>query len=846
VGRTPILNERGSNYQLGIGIVVKLFSGDRMRGELRQTWRRFRQNRTFTISILLILTLSSSAAAIVMAMADAVIIRPLPYPETKRLAVMWEVGAQHGNIIEVSHRNYVDWRARSTSFEELAAFGSVNWGQRLTGRGEPTIVPAAAVSASFFRVLGVSPQVGRALIDSDDQKNAAPVAVISHGLRDRLFGEKATGQGERLTLNGTSFEVVGVMPREFDFPKGAQLWIPVAPQIDAASASITSEALEARWLGVLFAVGRLRTGATAVQARRELDAINAELDRRSNPPPPRTVVLTPFEERALGNARPALVLLFAAVAFLILIACTNVATLLLMRASRTRTETAIRLSLGAASRHLYQTWLSEGMVLYLTAALAGLMLAHVSLPFVIRLAPESIYRISESRLTMPIACAVLLMMVLASLATAALVTALSSWWLTLAETLRSSGSTASSRLRGVRRALVTVEVAVACVLLVGAGLTIRSFINLRALDLGFTPGGVLTLDVSPSRDHGPGVNRTFYAPLIERLTALPDVIDAGAVFLRPLAFEAIGSDTRVLPDGNSVGDDDAWRRLAVPANKESATPGYFGAMRIRVLDGRDFSATDDETQPLVAIISESAARTLFPGQRAIGRRIAAAGDERGSDGTLPWRTVVGVVSDVRYRGLQDPHLDFYVPYRQTPDPVQHLVVRARGNPLDAIAQITDAVRQLDALATIEGVTTMESLVDRAMAPWRMNMVLFAVLGVLALVIAGVGLYGIVQYAVVKRWHELGIRAALGASAHRLRVMIVAEGVVLGVIGTVLGVLVAAPLVHSMTAILFDVQPGDGITFVAAAAVLVALAAAASGVPARLAGRTDPASLLRAR
>ena len=818
-----------------------------MLNDLRHGWHRIRQQPTFALAIVAVLTCASSAVAVVLAVADAVILRPLPYVNPDRLVVIWELGTQSQNVVEVAHRNYVDWRAKARSFDDMAVMGSVNWGQRLTGHGEPTTVPAAAVSASFFRLLGVAPNLGRVLLEPDDQRNAAPVVVLSDGFWQRRFGGDPQVVGRRLTLDGHSFEIIGVMPPEFDFPKGAELWIPVVPPIHAASAGIKTDALEARWFGVLFGLGRLKPAVTADQARRELDSINAEIERVAPNLPPRTVVTTPFEERLLGRTRPALLILLGAVALIIAIACANVATLLLMRASRVQAETAVRLSLGATPGHIYRLWLAEALQLFLCAAVAGLVLANLVLPLVIRLAPDTVYRIANARLTAFIVFGVVGMMTVAAGATAALITGLTALRLRLIESLRESGSTtSSSRMRAVRRLFVTGEVTVACVLLIGAGLTIRSFINLRALDLGFVADDVLTFDVAPSGEPARDVNRTFYAPLLERITALPDVIEAGGVFLRPLAYEAIGTDTRALPDGNSVDDLSAWKRFSIPVNKESATPGYFTAMRIPLRDGRYFTESDHESAPLVAIISESAANRLFPRERAVGRRIAAGGEETGPDGKLPWRTIVGVVSDVRYRGLQDLRFDYYLPYRQIDDRVQHFVIRTRGNPLDAIAQVRREVRQLDPLAIVEGLTTMEEVVGRAVAPWRLNMVLFGVLGVLALVVASVGVYGVVQYAVVERWHELGIRAALGASMHQLAALIVAEGAILAVTGIGAGVAAALWLARLMAAILFGVAPMDTATFVSVTGLLFVLSLTASYVPARLAGRADPAVLLRSR
>jgi predicted permease len=818
-----------------------------MLDDVRQGFHRIRRQPAFALAIVAVLTCASSAVAVVLAVAEAVVLRPLPYPDSGRLVIVWEVGKENGNVVEVSHRNYVDWRAQAKSFEGMAAMGSVNWGQRLTGHGEPATVPAAAVSASFFQVLGVRPHVGRVLLEADDQRNAAPVAVISHGFWQRHFGGGPRVLGRQLRLESESFEVVGVMPPEFDFPKGAELWIPVVPQIHDTSSAIETDALEARWFGVLFAVGRLQPDATVDQARTELDALNASIDRIAGIGPPRSIVVTTFEERLLGRTRPALLLLLGAVALIVLTACANVGTLLLMRASRIQAETAVRLSLGAAPRHLFRLWFGEAVVVYALAAAAGLLLASMALPLVVRLAPDSVYRIGNSRLTPAIAVSVAAMMAVAAFATAALITALTAWRLRLAEVLRASGSTAaSSRMRAVRRVFVTAEVTVACLLLVAAGLTIRSFIHLRALDVGFIADGVLTLNVSPSREAGPHANRSFYAPLLERINRLPDVIEAGGIFLRPLAFEAIGTDTRALSDRHPVDDLSAWMRFAIPVNRESATPGYFTAMRIPLRDGRYFAESDDEAAPLVAIISESAARRLFPGERAVGRRIAAGGEDPGPDGKLPWRTVVGVVSDVRYRGLQDPRFDYYLPYRQIEDRVQHVVIRARGNPLDAIAQVRREVRRLDPLAVVDGITTMDEIVGRAVAPWRLNMVLFGVLGILALVVASVGVYCIVQYAVVERWHELGIRAALGASMHQLTRLIVAEGAVLGAVGVGIGLLASRSLTHLMATLLFGVTAADPATFIGVSGLLLMLSIAASYVPARIAGRADPSVLLRSR
>lgn len=809
--------------------------------------RGLRQHLRFSGSVAAVVTLAVAAVAIVAAVTQAVLIGPLPYPEADRLAITWQHDHAADVVVEVSYRDYVDWRARQTAFTDLAAMGSTNWTERLTGLGNPIDVPAAAVSASFFSVLGTQPLFGRVLGEEDDVPNAPPVAVVSYGFWQRHLGGDPGALGRSVRFDGRLREVVGIMPRGFDFPRAADMWIPLVPTLHAVSTA-DLDALENRGLAVLFVIGRLRVDVPLDVAQTQLTSIHRQLPRQAGEGAVPTVILTRLEERLVGRTADALRLLGVAVGLLMLIASANVAMLLLQRASRSQRDTAIRMAMGASVMRLTGLWLIEMVVLFSIGATAGLAVATWLLPAVIRLAPDSIYRIDETRLTATVVAVSLLIAWSGAFAAACLVSraTLRGWRVprALKEATQITSTRSATR---TRRALVCAELILAFVLLIGAGLTLRSFERLRQLDLGFDHTDVLTFDVSPPSGTFEGkaipANRAFYTPLVTRLAEMPQVEAVGAINLRPLEFEAIGNDSAALTDA-AFGVERAWQTRAVTVNWQVATPGYFRTMRVPLRAGRYFADGDDANAPLVALLSESAATRLFHGTSAIGRRVVISAERRRPDGQRPWRTVVGVVADVRYRGLQDPRLDYYVPATQSVDSeVKHVVVRT-ARPQAVVTFVRQIARDLHPDAVVDHVRTMTSIVDRAAAPWRLYMVLFVILGLMAASMAGIGVFLITQSSVSERRYELGVRAALGSTQGQSIRLVMSEGLLLLAISLVVGWSIATVSVGFMQSVLFETPARDGATFASVAVGLTVLALIANYLPARAAGRVSPAVLLK--
>ena len=811
-----------------------------MRQDIREAFRRLRQQPLLSAATVVVLTCAIGAVTAVVAVADAVLLRPLPYPNAERIAVLWEANPRQQTLVELSYPDILDWQRENRSFDDLAAMGSVNWSHRLTGIGDPENVAYAAVSGTFFRVMGSAPVLGRVFNESDDVPNAARVAVVSHGFWQGRLGGDAKAVGRTITLDGASFEVVGVMSSAFDYPSGAELWTALVPELDFFKATQGFDAATDRSFGILFAVGRLRSQVFGDAARQDLDRVNAAIDQHEGARDPRPVVLTSLEDRLLGATRPALWLLLAGVVVILAICAANVATLLLMRAMATHHETAVRLALGATWTQMFRLRLAEALLLFGGALTAGLWAAWVALPMVMRLAPESVYRISDATISVGVVAAVTALVGLAAIVSSLAVTAVSLARARRPDALASEGRSVSrSRAGTVQGVLVAGQCALALMLLTAGGLTVESLRNLRSLDLGFDPTGTLTLEVLPSPRLEKQANRDFYSPLMDQLNGIPGVAAVGAAYLRPLAYDGVGMNAHVLAEGHDPDDNAAWE-AAVITNREVVTPGFFTAMGTPVSHGRAFTDGDTEQSQPVAILGATAARRLFPSGSALGHQIVG---DAGPDGKPRWRTVVGVVADVRYRGLQDVRADLYIPHRQLEDAVKHVIVRSHGSPMALLASVRERVRQVDPQAVIGAVTTMDAVVERAMAPWRLYMVLFSVLGGLALLMTVVGIYATVRYAVVDRWREWGIRAALGASAQALTNLVLRQSLTPVLLGAGMGFVVALGLGRAMRSILVG-APGIGLLASLAAVLFLLLAALSAYLPGRAARRADPATLLR--
>ena len=591
----------------------------------------------------------------------------------------------------------------------------------------------------------------------------------------------------------------------------------------------------------VLVLGRLGPGVSIGQAEAEVSGL-VEGNAGDAFGPGNEAVLTPLREHIFGKTQPALLSIAASVGLVLLIACANIATLLLVRAAARNHETGIRVAVGASRWRILRQSLTDALVLSIFGGLAGALLARWTVSGLVMLAPADVPRLDAVRFD-----ARSLLFAWAACLVAALVGGiLPGLYATggnVADALRTGGSRLTQS-RTLRRGFVVVQVGVAVALLVGAGLVGRSFINLRHLDLGFNPTGVLTVDVT-LQDVPPQRSTAFYTTLLERVRALPGVDSAGAIFLRPLEHIAIGLDATIAVEGQNPDPDIRDRERTPGVNYEAITPDYFRAMGISVLRGRSFAATDTDRAPQVVIVSDGLARRLWPGQNALGKRLRRPGAPADASGQPQWSTVVGVVEDARYRGITDVRFDLYVPYLQQPgDPVKHLMVRTSADPLSLGPMIRATALDIDPAVLVEGVRTVDSMVGRAIAPWRFSAASLGFLSVLAFLLATIGVYTIVRQSILERVREIAVRTALGALPRDIIGMVLREGLAVTVLGAALGLGAAAAGSRLLTGLLFELDAVDPITFVAVPAVAVLVAAAAMFFPARRAARVDPLAALR--
>jgi len=810
--------------------------------DLLYSFRLLRRSPGFAIAAISTLALAIGASTAVFTVVNAVLLRPLPIDEPDRVVVIWpRERANPTTVGEISHWAFRNWQERTRTFERLAAIGSVNWGFTLREGEQRIRFSKAAVSASFFSLMGTRAALGRTLLPEDDRRGAPAALVMSHGTWIGRFGGDPRIVGRRLlSSDGVAHTVVGVMPADFDYPRGAELWAPVVPELAGIKLG-DQGALDAPWFGVLWVMGRLKPGVTIDAARDEVSGFIARNEGRAFGPDSEAV-LTPLRDHIFGKSGPALAALAGCVALVLLIACANVAALLIVRAGARSQEFAVRLALGAGRWRILRQMLADALVLSLIGGAAGLVVALWTVKGLVAVAPPDVPRLDAVRFDVrSVAFAWLVCIIAAALAGLGPGLHASRW--NLADTLK-AGSARLTRSRSLRRGFVAVQIALGLALLVGAGLVGRSFVNLLRLDLGFQPRHVVTLDVSVPEVPAERYNN-FYMRLLERVRAIPHVEAAGAIFLRPLEHTSIGTDASVLLEGQSMDPKDRAAEQNPGVNYETATPGYFRAMGMRLLRGRAFTDADTARAPQVVIVSERLARRLWPGQEPIGKRLLHPNSPEDSQGRRIWSTVVGVVQDARYRGLNDVRYDLYVPFLQQPaDLVKHLMVRTSGDPGSVAAAIRAEARRLEPTAMVDRVRTMDEIVGQAVAPWRFSSSTLGILSVLALGLAMLGVYGIVSQSVIERTREIAVRVALGAVPRDVIRLVLREGMVMTVIGVLAGLTAAIVVGRVMGALLFGVGPIDPVTFGAMAALLTMVSVAATLIPARRALRIDPASALR--
>jgi putative ABC transport system permease protein len=792
--------------------------------DIRYSIRVLLKNPGFTAVALLTLTLGIGANSAIFSVVNAVLLRPLPYEESERLVFI----SERSPVLEgmsIAYPNYLDWREQNAVFDNIGVYRRVSF--NLTGSGEPERLSGGEVSAELFGALRAKPVLGRVLLAEDDRPGAAPVVVLGYGLWQRRFGKSADVIGQAVTLNSKAHTVVGVMPPDFRFPSGVDIWVPVGLNADNPSWGRGNHP-------GLYAVARLRSGVSVAQARSEMDTIAARLEQQY--PQSNTgnrVTVTPLFNRITGDVRPALLVLLAAVGFVLLIACANVANLLLARAAARQKEIAVRMALGATRGRLVRQLLTESVMLSAAGGAVGLLLAVWGVDLLVAISPNNIPRFAEIKLDNHVlgftAAISLLTGVLFGLAPA-----LHASKLNLNEMLKEGGrsATAGFRRQRVRSLLVVSEVAIALVLLISAGLLIKSFMRLQQVDLGFNPDGVLTAAVPLPRTKylEPTKRIAFYESLFARIAALPGVEAVGAVDELPTEG---GSQTYFIVEDRPIPP-----REEIPLTEYSlVSTGYFKAMGLRLLKGREFDARDARDAPFVCIIDEKFAEQYWPGQDPIGKRLKYGG----ADPANPWTTVVGLVANVRYQGpdQESPRVQLFLPYTQSTFLGAALVIRTAGDPKDMAAAVRGEVLGMDPDLPVYAIRTMNEVLKESVASRRLYMTLLGIFAGVAMILAAIGLYGVMAYSVTQRTHEIGIRMALGAKAGDVLRLVVGQGMALALAGVGIGLVAAFALTRLLSSLLFAVSATDPYTFAIISLILAGVALGATFIPAHRATRVDP-------
>ncbi len=804
-----------------------------LNGDVRFALRQLRRNPGFTAVAMTTLALGIGATTAIFSVVDGILFKPLAFRQPDRLVNAWSDVTRRGGPDDewLSWPNFADLRDQVTQLDALAAWGGAS--PILTGRGEARQLLAAQISEGMFsRVLPVEPVLGR-LFSRDDHQSGSSTVLLSYEMWRDEFASDPDVVGATLQLDDQPNTVIGVLPEGFQppFVPDAELWLPT--QID--SAAVQGRRGNFSWR----AVGRLAPDASLESANTEVASLARRLEAQY--PESNTGMgfrLVGLRDDLVAGARAGLLTLFGAVGFVLLVACVNIANLLLARATSRRSELAVRTALGAGRHRIIRQLLTESLILATLGGLAGVGLAFLGTDLLVSLAPANTPRLSEVGVDVRALGAAAAVSLLSGLVFG-LAPAIHGSGCGVAWALRETGRGSGEGRRGglLRGALVTGQVALALVLLVGSGLLIQSFVNLRTRDLGFRPEGVISMRVNlpPSRYPDADTRRTFYTTLEERLAALPGV--RSVAFTSTVPLTGFDGDVDFVVEGRpapAAGQETvAWFRRV--------TPGYFETMGIAVADGRGFEEQDHATAPRVVIVNETLARRQFPGESAVGKRINVNGAE-----SPVWREIVGVAADIRNFGIrEESRMAMYAPYDQVPTSVVFPVLRTELAPESIVPLVRRAVAGIDPNLAVAEVLTMDEIVATSIAQDRVVATLLSLFAGAGLLLAFIGLYGVVSYGVHARRRELGIRVALGADASHIRRLVVGRSLGLSGIGVLIGLASAAGLARLMQGLLFGVSAGDPATFAAVTLVLGLAALAASLVPALRATRVDPVEVLKA-
>jgi putative ABC transport system permease protein len=815
--------------------------------DLRYGARMLRKKPGFTLIAVLTLALGIGANTAIFSVANAVLLKPLPYPQSEQLVFIHEQRITQGRLQgPIAPPDFFAWQEQNRSFARMAAYTDALF--NLTGDGEPERVWGMITTPELFATLGVRPMLGRDFTAEDGAPDAHSVVILGHGLWRRRYGAARDIVGKTIQLDGGSHTVVGVMPPGFQFlDKKFEVW---------RSFTVGAEWRANRRFYYLTAVGRLKPGVTLAEARAEMGAIAGRIEQQF----PDTnkghgVNLITFDDAAVGRIRPALYALVAAVGFVLLIACANVASLSLARAAARQREMAVRASIGATRAALVRQLLTESLLLAFTGGAIGLLVAAFGIDLLVAAGPGKLPRLDQISIDRSALAFTLAVSALTGIASG-LVPALQLSRADLSAGLKEGGQNAAgsrSRSRALN-ALIVAEVALALVLLVGAGLLIRSFARLLEVEPGFAAEKVLAIDLSLNGERFNNRRHIFMEQLTARLASLPGVAAVGATTHLPLSGEDGGRSFTVVGDAART----AGEKLV--AEYRTITPDYLRAMKIPLRAGRYFTARDrneyfttdgrrvegypnrergERDAPGVVIINETLARRSFAGSNPLGRRIVI------DDGQTREREIVGIVGDVKHFSLEDAAKpELYLPYAQRPTQNQTLVIRAESEPAALVAAVRGEVRALDRDLPLYGIKTMEDYLDESVAARRLNMLMVGVFAAVALLLAAVGIYGVISHSVTERTREIGIRMAVGARSQDVLRLVIERGMKLALSGVAIGMAASFALTRLMKTLLFGVSATDPLTFAVIAVLLAGVALLACYIPARRATKVDPITALR--
>ena len=806
--------------------------------DLRYGLRVLLRSPGFALAAVLVLALGIGANTAIFSIVNAVLLRPLPYQDSSRIMQIWHVPPAKSfpglAIFSVSPANFLDWQSQSTSFDSMAVYG----GRSLTlgGAERPEAVIASAVGPEFFSVLRTPPVLGRTFAPGEHQPGQDRVLLLSAKFwRDRFASDRSV-VGRTITVNSQPYTILGVMPDSFRVPDWAQVWIPLA---------WTNEERAVRGNHNYLAIGRLKSGRTMQQAQAELSAISARLEK-AYPVDDNGwgAVILPLREQLVGDVRPALLVLLGAVAFVLLIACANVANLVLAKILARRKEIAIRSALGASRAAILRQILAETLLLSLSGGVLGALLAFFSLQLLVKILADRLPRFAEVSLDLPVLAFTLLVSLLAGVL-AGLLPSIRFTRTDVNEALKQGQSRGSSESGGrTRQVLIISEVALSLILLVGAGLMIRTLFELGKVKAGFDPSDVLTMNVAiPSNKFAtPAAQINFFNDVLQRIRVLPGVESAGAIDSLPL--DGGGSHQPFSIEGQPV--------LPMADQPEVdvrlVSTGYLRSLHIPVMQGRDFSEGDALGRNNVTLISESLARRFFHGENPIGKHV-----------TLTFfpnvtREIVGIVGNTKLESLNEtrPVDVIYVPLSQLTSPPSEvwrsfgltLTVRTNSDPRNAISAVTSAIHSAGPGLPVTDVRTMDDIIAQSVSPQRFNLILLGVFAALALVLAAVGIYSVLSYTVRRRVREIGIRMALGASHSAVLRMVLADGLKPILLGVGIGLGSAFALSRLVSSLVFGIRPSDPLTFSAVSLLLIAVGVLATILPAYRATRIEPVRTLR--